>query len=318
MAGRAERETPAERRWPDFFIVGQAKSGTTALHEMLDQHAEIFMPGIKEPGYFANELYPPEHRGRAVTGPRYHRLYSEASEDQILGDASTQHIFSREAARNISEVRPDAKIIVFFRDPAAFIVSVHRQLVQNRYESEGDLRRALALEPERAQGRSVPRAAPRPAELLYTWRARYVEQLRRYEEHFPAEQILTIIYDDYRADNRATLSRIFGFLGVRADVSIMPSRANPTVEVRSPLVHRALYLAAATRGTPVAMAARRVTRRVPERVRRRGVVLVRDLVRSEVREPDPAILSELRVTLRPQVQALSEHLDRDLVGLWGY
>ena len=36
-------------RVPDFFIVGHAKSGTTALYEMLRQHPQIFMPASKEP-----------------------------------------------------------------------------------------------------------------------------------------------------------------------------------------------------------------------------------------------------------------------------
>ena len=34
--------------------------------------------------------------------------------------------------------------------------------------------------------------------------------------------------------------------------------------------------------------------------------------------PDPAVLASLRVRLRPEVVALSEHLGRDLVSLWGY
>ena len=38
---------------PDFFIVGHAKCGTTALYEMLRAHPQIFMPDFKEPMYFA-------------------------------------------------------------------------------------------------------------------------------------------------------------------------------------------------------------------------------------------------------------------------
>ena len=46
---------PAGRRVPDFFIVGHAKSGTTALYEMLRAHPQIFMPDLKEPKFFAYE-----------------------------------------------------------------------------------------------------------------------------------------------------------------------------------------------------------------------------------------------------------------------
>jgi len=44
------------RRRPDFFVVGQPKSGTTALYEMLRQHPQIYMPDLKEPEFFAADL----------------------------------------------------------------------------------------------------------------------------------------------------------------------------------------------------------------------------------------------------------------------
>src|SRR2546427_13119543 len=44
------------RRVPDFFIVGQHKSGTTALYEMLRRHLQIYMSDVKEPRFFASDL----------------------------------------------------------------------------------------------------------------------------------------------------------------------------------------------------------------------------------------------------------------------
>ena len=51
---------------PDFFLVGQPKSGTTALYDMLKRHPRIFMPENKEPWFFAEELIdraPPRPEG---------------------------------------------------------------------------------------------------------------------------------------------------------------------------------------------------------------------------------------------------------------
>ena len=45
-------------RFPDFFIVGHAKSGTTALYEMLRRHPQVFMPERKEPWFFATRHAP--------------------------------------------------------------------------------------------------------------------------------------------------------------------------------------------------------------------------------------------------------------------
>ena len=59
-------------RIPDFFIVGHAKSGTTALYEMLRRHPEIFMPDAKEPWFFASDMRPrfPPRKSARVWGER--------------------------------------------------------------------------------------------------------------------------------------------------------------------------------------------------------------------------------------------------------
>jgi hypothetical protein len=44
----------------------------------------------------------------------------------------------------------------------------------------------------------------------------------------------------------------------------------------------------------------------------------RRLVFTEPQAPDESLMLELRRRFAPEVQALSEYLDRDLVALWGY
>ncbi len=51
---------------------------------------------------------------------------------------------------------------------------------------------------------------------------------------FPREQVLVLIYDDFRADNEATLRRVMSFLGVDPDWPIEVKEVNPSVRVRSP------------------------------------------------------------------------------------
>jgi len=42
---------------PNLFVPGAAKSGTTSLHNLLNQHPEICMSSVKEPGYWKNEKF---------------------------------------------------------------------------------------------------------------------------------------------------------------------------------------------------------------------------------------------------------------------
>jgi hypothetical protein len=46
--------------------------------------------------------------------------------------------------------------------------------------------------------------------------------------------------------------------------------------------------------------------------------LQRRVVYSKPPPPDEAFMRELRLRFKDEVLALSEYMDRDLVGLWGY
>ena len=41
---------------PNLLIVGAAKSGTTSLHNYLNQHPDIVMSKEKEPDFFSKEV----------------------------------------------------------------------------------------------------------------------------------------------------------------------------------------------------------------------------------------------------------------------
>ena len=171
-------------RIPDFFIVGHPKCGTTALYEALRGHPQIFMPAGKEPWFFAPELHertPPRPEGTPRTLDEYAALFVAAKPAQRVGEATAFYLWSRTAAARIAEVQPQARIVAILREPASFLRSLHMQFVQTYVETEGDLRKALALESERREGRSIPRHTYWPQALLYSEHVRYVEQLCRYD-----------------------------------------------------------------------------------------------------------------------------------------
>ena len=76
---------------------------------------------------------------------------------------------------------------------------------------------------------------------MYSDYVRYVEQLRRYHAVFGPEQVLVLVYDDFRDDNEATLRRVLRFLDVEEDHPIETTEANPTVRVRSQRMHELVH-----------------------------------------------------------------------------
>lgn len=303
---------------PAFFIVGQPKCGTTALYEMLRRHPELHMP-VKEPWYFAPDRLPVNSAGYPKTLEEYLSLFGEATSGKLVGEASPVYLMSKVAANGIAEVRPDARIIAILREPAEFLRSLHLQSVQDHVETEKDLGRAIALEPARREGREIPRHTDRPHELMYSEHVRYVEQLSRYQAVFGAEQMLVLIYDDFRADNEATVRRVLRFLEVADEGPIEVIEANPTVRVRSPRMYellRSLYLG---RGPAAATAKAAIKALTPERLRRDAHIAVRRrALYAKPHPPDREVMLALRHRFKSEVVELSAYLDRDLVSLWGY
>ncbi len=224
------------QRVPDFFIVGHPKCGTTALWEMLRVHPQIFLPAVKEARFLASDLRAlvPSSPNQPQTLEEYLALFAGAPAGLCVGEVSPAYLRSREAAGAIAALQPDARIIAIFREPASFVRSLHLHLLEEHVETETDLATALTNEELERAGQRV---------LRYSDHLHYTEQLRRYHARFAPEQVLVLIYEEFRADNEGTLRRVLRFLDVDEDVALPPREANPSYAVRSPRLNGARALA---------------------------------------------------------------------------
>ena len=318
-------EARRRRRLPDFFIVGHPKCGTTALYEMLRRHPQIYMPALKEPRFFADDLRArfqprtptPDQPKFPETLEEYLALFDTAAPDQRVGEASPSYLMSRVAAEQIARLVPDARIIALLREPTDFLRSLQLELIQNHIEIEQDFRRAMANEElPPLPGEAAERRAPA---RRYSDRIRYVEQLSRYHSAFPAAQVLVLIYDDFRDDNEGTVRQVLRFLGVDDTGPVHTMRANPTVRVRSMRADRLVRSLYAAQG-PVSGAAKSAIKALtPRSVHGEGFEEIRRrILYSAPTPPDEAFTQELRSRFKAEVIQLSDYLGRDFVTLWGY
>jgi hypothetical protein len=321
-AGAALRKDTidAKGRVPDFFIVGTFKCGTSALYEMLRCNPQIYMPRVKETWFYSPELRGPVQRpGRTYRLEEYLSLYDEAGPAQRLGDNSPSYLMSHFAAERIAQAQPGARIIAIVREPASFLRSYHLQSVENHIEPEANFRKALALESERREGRRIPRHCDKPHELLYSEHVRYVEQLSRYYAVFPAEQILVLIYEDFRRDNVATVRAVLRHLDLDDAAPVSVVEANPSVRVRSRHFYdlvRSVYLGRGLMPRALKAGTKALT---TQRLRHGALRAIRErVIFGDPPTPDEEIMLELRRRFKGEVVALSEYLDRDLVSQWGY
>ncbi len=324
LAEMSPAENGVRKRLPDFFIVGNPKSGTTALYETLRRHPQIYMPDLKEPWFFANDMRPRfdvPRSGRAPTTlDEYLSLFDTARPEQCLGEASSSYLRSHTAAHDIARLQPDARIVAILREPASFLRSLHLQLLQDHIETEKDLGQAISLEAARRAGKKIPRHSHLPQSLLYSNHLAYVENLRRYHAVFAPEQVQVLIYDDFQRDNEATVRAVLRFLRVDDQAAVDVIHANrTTVRMRSQQLDELVNAISVGRG-PVSQTVKAAVKLLaPRKLRGRALELTRKhVVNRRLSPPDEQLMLELRRRFKGEVVLLSEYLGRDLVTLWGY
>jgi hypothetical protein len=292
-------------RWPDFYIVGAPKAGTTSLYEYLATHPRVFLPAQKELRYFGSDL---DVRGRRrFDREAFLALYADAPPDALLGNAYVWYLFSRTAAEEIQAVRPDARIVIMLREPVAALHALHSEFVYDGNEDLDDFAEALAAEPDRCAGRRIPREAHFPEGLCYRNTVRHAEQVQRYLDLFGPTQVHVGLFDDFVADADAAGERVLSFLDLSPEPGIAFPHRNPNKRTRSALVRRLLA------NPPVAV--RRVIRAaVPGRLRRaayqRAVAL--NAVAPGRANLAPDLRRTLRLELEPEVMELERLLGREL------
>ena len=113
--------------------------------------------------------------------------------------------------------------------------------------------------------------------------------------------------------------RILEFLEISGEHELSGSRANPSVEVRSPRLDQLVHSVSTGRGPVARVAKRGIIAVTPQKLRRHGLGAVEgSMIRAEPAPPDEYLMAELREQYRPEVEALAAYLDRDLISLWGY
>lgn len=200
--------TRAARR-PSFIIGGAAKSGTTTLHQLLDQLPGVFIPSEEiylfaiddiqqHPDFFVapdgSWVTRDFDANRAEYLEWYGSWYRSAPEDALLGEDSTSYLASARAAERIKRELPEVKLVFLLRDPAMRTYSQYWH----------DLRVGRVTERFEATLRHAP------GTLIQ--RSLYREQVARYLDCFPRRQLKFLLFEDLVADPLAVLREVITFL----------------------------------------------------------------------------------------------------------
>lgn len=220
--------------FPSLFIVGAPKCGTTAWYRYLGDHPEVFFPELKEPHYFCEDL--PGFR-RITDEPSYLDLFEDGAGTAVVGEASVFYLYSAVAADRIAKFNPNAKILIFLREQADFLPSLHHQYLYHFQETIGDFEAAWRLSDKRPP-ETIPPTCREPKLLDYAAVGRFQEQVERYLAVFPPDQMRVVYFDDWIGDPRSTYRGILEFLGLPDDGRTDFTPVNAAKHVRNKLLAR--------------------------------------------------------------------------------
>jgi len=184
--------------WPNFFIVGASRAGTTSLYNYLKKIPEVYMCPEKEPHYFSRVT---QGRFKVEDEKTYLELFKGVKNEKAIGEASTSYIRSRVAPKLIHDKLPHSKIIIILRDPIDQLISSYFFNLQQRALNLS-LHEAVLKGRIDENGNSIKQNEG------------YSVQINRYLEIFGSDQVMIIIFEEFIKKPQDTVKQVLKFLGI--------------------------------------------------------------------------------------------------------
>lgn len=196
------------RRYPDFFIVGAQRCGTTSLYESLRVHPQIRMSAHKEPHYFSQDRVRLDADQVVRSEAAYLDLFAGATDGQLCGEASPSYLWHPDAAERIYARQPRAKIIVLLRDP------IERAFSQYLMDLADGMSPSSFY--DAIQRATTARDKVYGTGESYVELGMYAEQVTRYVRVFSRERVLLLKFKDLAEDPMTLLKHVAAFLEIDA------------------------------------------------------------------------------------------------------
>lgn len=194
------------KRWPNFFIVGAPKAGTTSLHDYLNQHPRIFLPIIKEIHYFdISDTKLGEKVQKIRTGDNYNNLFQPLKSEVAIGESTSSYLADPMSPHYIHKIVPNARIIISLRDPVERVYShyLHRANLDSSINSFTDFikNHLFNLEKGLMTGNILNQSM-------------FSDQIKRYLDEFGKEKVKILIFEEWIKNIKETIEDLEKFLGV--------------------------------------------------------------------------------------------------------
>jgi len=208
-----------KENWPNFFIIGAPKAGTSSLYSYLKDVPRIYMSPIKEPRFFNKNIPKNSNLHVIKDKKKYLHLFEKVTDEKIIGEASPSYLGDPDAPHLIHEVSPHAKILISLRDPVERLISDYFM-----FKRLGRMKSSF-------ENIFIKKECTNKEKDLANQRFKiglYFENIKRYFDVFGRDQVKVIIFEEFVNDEKSTILEILKFL------EIEPKLENFKPEIHNP------------------------------------------------------------------------------------
>jgi len=206
-----------KENWPNFFIVGTSRAGTTSLYNYLDAIPEIFLAPKGKINYFFPRIFSKQNSKKG-----YLNLFEKAEGKKAIGEYAG-YLDDIESPRLIKDVIPNTKIIICLRDPIERAFSHYLGGLRSHDE-------IISFE-EAFEKNMNPIDEDSEFFKHYIKSGLYYENVKRFLEIFGRKNVKIIIFEEFINETREIFKETLDFLNVKSEIpSIVGKKFNAYAE----------------------------------------------------------------------------------------
>lgn len=217
-----ETKNQKQAPFPNTFLIGVQKAGTTTLNNWLSQHPQVYgYNSLKDIPLFVK--FPQAealNKRLLLETPAY-------NQQAIVLHSAVNYIFYSPLLQQLAQKQSEAKLILILRNPVSRAISSYfyfkKMLRENR-----DIETALLYQPKKKF--EITRDNN---DFTYIEHGFYYEQVKNCLDLFSRQQLLVLDYDDLKNKPVELLKTVFNFLHIDEDFQPNLEAKNITGELKS-------------------------------------------------------------------------------------
>lgn len=227
--------------FPNLFIPGAAKSGTSSLHDLLNQHPKISMSSTKEPFHLVHDDF---DMNIELFNSNYKELFKKNTTAIYRGDSSTAYmLFPNFIERVKTHLKFKKKFIFILRNPVDRIYSSYwyiKGLGSESLNFREAILKDIDIEPK------MNTRLPEGKFKHYFQYGLYGKWLKGFYDNFDSKNIKIILFEDLTENPLQTANECFKFLGLSELDTVKPVESNKTNILKHAYIHK--YMLRVTNG----------------------------------------------------------------------